>query len=280
MAAPAPVSAPETPTRLTSVRRLRPALGTWLALEASAATAPLALAALEAACTAVAEVESLMHPDRPDSDVQRINTAPPGVDVAVHPLTFEVLSFARRLHLLSQGVFDPCLPAAPARFTDLTLRRTAVDPRGPSAATCQVRSARRPALDLGGIAKGFAGDRAVLALERAGCAGGLVNVGGDLRVFGPQPAPIVLRQPRAPEQLLWLSNAALAVSDPRAAARPGQHRGYYRRGAKAARVRYTAVLAADAMSADALTKCVMLCTPRAAQRALRACGATALRGGD
>jgi thiamine biosynthesis lipoprotein ApbE len=39
-------------------------------------------------------------------------------------------------------------------------------------------------VDLGGIAKGFAVDRAVKALKCAGLASGVVNAGGDLRVFG------------------------------------------------------------------------------------------------
>ena len=280
MAAPAPVPASENPAGLASVGRLRPALGTWLALEASAVTEGLALAALEAAFAAVAEVEGLMHPERPGSDVQRINSAPPGVETPIHPLTFEVLRFAQRLHRLSQGAFDPCLPTAPARLTDLTLRGRAADPRHERASGYRVVCARSTALDLGGIAKGFAVDRAVLALSRAGCAGGLVNAGGDLRVFGPEPAPIVLRRARAPDELLWLRNAALAVSDPCAAAPPGEHRGYYRRGTRHAGVRYAAVMAATAMSADALTKCVMLCHPRTAQRALQALRATALRGAD
>ena len=33
-------------------------------------------------------------------------------------------------------------------------------------------------IDLGGIAKGYAVDRALMALQAAGCHGGLVNAGG------------------------------------------------------------------------------------------------------
>jgi thiamine biosynthesis lipoprotein len=39
-------------------------------------------------------------------------------------------------------------------------------------------------IDLGGIAKGFAVDRAVEALIAAGVSHGVVNAGGDVRVFG------------------------------------------------------------------------------------------------
>jgi thiamine biosynthesis lipoprotein len=39
-------------------------------------------------------------------------------------------------------------------------------------------------VDIGGIAKGFAVDRAAEAMEAVGVMGGLVQCGGDLRVFG------------------------------------------------------------------------------------------------
>ncbi|HYL70022.1 MAG TPA: FAD:protein FMN transferase [Candidatus Dormibacteraeota bacterium] len=276
MAALAPPPPFPAPSAATPVRRLRTALGTYLALEAVCATARQALPAIPAACAAITEVEALMHPARPGSDVQRINEAPPGTEISVHPLTFRVLAFARHLHELSEGVFDPCLPQAPARLSDLLLRRERPGALGPGVATFRVACARRVALDLGGIAKGFAVDQAIEALQRCGCGAGLVNAGGDLRVFGPQREPIFLRQPSGHHRLLWLADAALAVSDPHARGQPAEHRGYYRRSARSARWRYAAVLAADAMSADALTKCVMLCAPRMTRRLLAACGADVL----
>ncbi|MGB2822575.1 MAG: FAD:protein FMN transferase, partial [Phycisphaerae bacterium] len=52
--------------------------------------------------------------------------------------------------------------------------------------------AARKAIDgagsgLGGIAKGYAIDRAIEAIRTAGCTGGLVDVGGDIRCFGLSP---------------------------------------------------------------------------------------------
>src|SRR5262249_43137191 len=70
-------------------------------------------------------------------------------------------------------------------------------------------------VDLGGIAKGFAVDRAVDALHRHGVAEGLVNAGGDLRVFGPRSHVVDVRDPRQPVSPLYrvaLRNAALASS--------------------------------------------------------------------
>jgi len=42
-------------------------------------------------------------------------------------------------------------------------------------------------VDLGGIAKGYGIDRAVDAMQRAGCRAGVVEVGGDVRFFGLKP---------------------------------------------------------------------------------------------
>jgi len=39
-------------------------------------------------------------------------------------------------------------------------------------------------VDLGGIAKGYAIDKAVEAMQKAGAAGGMVDIGGDIRCFG------------------------------------------------------------------------------------------------
>ncbi len=42
-------------------------------------------------------------------------------------------------------------------------------------------------VDLGGIIKGFAADKAVAVLQKNGMEGGIVAVAGDIRVFGRQP---------------------------------------------------------------------------------------------
>ena len=42
-------------------------------------------------------------------------------------------------------------------------------------------------LDLGGIAKGYAIDRAVEAMQEGGAMGGMVDIGGDIRCFGAPP---------------------------------------------------------------------------------------------
>jgi thiamine biosynthesis lipoprotein len=70
-------------------------------------------------------------------------------------------------------------------------------------------------IDLGGIAKGYAVDRAVEVLQRRGIMGGIVNAGGDLRAFGPRSHAVDIRDPRRPDRAIFrvaLRDGAMASS--------------------------------------------------------------------
>jgi thiamine biosynthesis lipoprotein len=119
-----------------------------------------------------------------------------------------------------------------------------------------VRLLKAGTIDLGGIAKGFAVDRAVAALAQAGCARGLVNAGGDLRCFGPGPWPVAIIDPLSRRAVanMAIENGAIATSAglPDADGRLGfDHLGGGKRGRES-----VSVLARSAMDADALTKIV------------------------
>jgi thiamine biosynthesis lipoprotein len=227
--------------------RLRIGLGTLIAISAEADAAFRALSGTEAAFDAIAQVESLMHPTRAGSDLLAIRQGTLGQPLAVHTWTWEVLALSRRLNQASKGAFDPCLPSAAGRLTDLEF-----------APPHSVIPHRPLHIDLGGIAKGYAVDRALMALRAAGCRGGLVNAGGDLAVFGNRTHAIVIRDRKEGDSVVELKNAALATSDVCNAARPAEHRGYYhgvtRREIRAGKI---SVSAASAAIADALTKCLL-----------------------
>jgi thiamine biosynthesis lipoprotein len=243
-------------------------LGTWVAIEAMGVTHQGALMGLEAAYFAISELGRTLHPERAGSDLARIRGAAPKTRVPVGVRTWELLRLARRVHRLSDGIFDPCLPGRPGRLSDLILSPPGASPPW---VRCQVPLA----LDLGGIAKGYAIDVDIEALRTAGCCSGLVNAGGDLRVYG-RSEPVMLRYSDGTCRPLTLTDQALAVSDLDAdvAQRPAEHRGYYlRSGARSPMRRYAAVVAASAAVADALTKCVLLAEERCANHSLRAFGA-------
>ncbi|MDH3593177.1 MAG: FAD:protein FMN transferase [Planctomycetota bacterium] len=152
--------------------------------------------ALDAAFAELHLVDETMSRFRADSDVGRVNRAGPGVAVDVDDTTALVLRHALEWAERSDGAFDPCLGRA-TELWDVGRRRT------PPAATDVRRFAGRRlysaldvdgnravvhdvdvALDLGGIAKGHAVDRAARALRERGVAHALVNVGGDLVAIG------------------------------------------------------------------------------------------------
>jgi thiamine biosynthesis lipoprotein len=251
--------------RTATVRRLRIAMGTWVAIEATAADSDAAQRALEGAFARIADLSGALDPALTDSDVARINAAPCGQAVPLRPGTLALLRFAQRLHRLSEGIFDPCLPTAPGRLRDLALHD------GPPA---RAESRLPLQLDLGGIAKGFVVDGAVAALKAARCSAGLVNAGGDLRVFGAAAQQVLLRDAGGGYRPVSLTEAALAVSARSTRGAPSGHRGYYVRDREGAASRdYAAVRAPDATTADALTKCVLLCPQELSTRLLRQLGA-------
>jgi thiamine biosynthesis lipoprotein len=137
-------------------------------------------------------------------------------------------------------------------------------------------------IDLGGIAKGYAVDLAVAALEAAGAAGGCVNAGGDLRVFGPAGYPVAVRSPSAPgaaASRFMLLDAALATSGIYFSMRSHQGRQVSalvdaRVGEPLAFDRSASVRAPRCVLADALTK-VVLATGDIHHPALAAFGASA-----
>lgn len=65
-----------------------------------------------------------------------------------------------------------------------------------------VRLQRPACMDLGGIAKGFAVDRATDVLCESGIVSAVVNAGGDLRVLGELDEMLHVRHPSDPQQLV------------------------------------------------------------------------------
>jgi len=242
--------------------RLRVGLGSLIAVEAQASTPALAEVAIAAAFEAIATVDRTMHPHRAGSDLAALANCEPGQRLGLHPWTWEVLQLCERLHASSAGVFDPCLDAAPGRLQDVEF----IPPN------C-VRPHERVCVDLGGIAKGYAVDRALAALRAAGCAAGMVNAGGDLAVFGEQARLILCRTSQG-TVLFPLKDAALATSDAQAPDRPAEHRGYYHGVRRSVLAHgYASVIAPRAVLADALTKCVLMCEPAHSQAVLERFGA-------
>ncbi len=201
------------------MRACRPLLGTYVEIRVDHPDADAAAVAVDAGFAAISRVQSLMSAFAPDSDLGRINRLAHREPVAVDPWTLEVLELALALHGDSGGLFDcgvaphpverDWLPATQAAPAGSTLAKLHFTDDGGVACGAPTR------LDLGGIAKGYAVDRAAAAILAAGANGGTINAGGDLRVFGDAEEAIHLRDPGDPQRLHFaglLRDGACATS--------------------------------------------------------------------
>src|SRR5258706_12072405 len=93
-----------------AVARLRPALGTLVAVEARSSQSETAERAVSAAFAAIAYVEWLLHPTRRDSELALLNRLAPGARRLLHPWTIALLRLCRELCVHSGGIFEPALP--------------------------------------------------------------------------------------------------------------------------------------------------------------------------
>jgi thiamine biosynthesis lipoprotein len=196
---------------------MRPLLGTYVRISVRGAPAPVCADAVNAAFDAIAQVQTLMSAFDPASDLGRIQRLAHHEPVAVHPWTQEVLLLAQRVNALSGGLFDPGVASQLAHWGLLPPTGRTTAPSSITQLTVQdgqVRSAGPCHLDLGGIAKGFAVDRAIDALQAHGITCASVNAGGDLRVIGPESEPIYLRQTHSEKPVLagLLQDGACATS--------------------------------------------------------------------
>jgi thiamine biosynthesis lipoprotein len=244
------------------IRRARPLLGTLVDIRADAVDEARALSAIETAFAEIADVHRLMSFHEAASDVSRINRDASRAPVAVDARTRDVLALALAFARESQGRFDPTVAAelvawnllprpcdAPAPAVGADWRDVEILDDG------RIRAAKPLWIDLGGIAKGYAVDRAIECLSACGIEDACVNAGGDLRRIGCGTEPVHIRAPSAPQHLLrtlLLGEGSIASSG-----------GYFERTHVDAltrepmRERCVSVVADRCAVADALTKIVM-----------------------
>lgn len=233
------------PERL--VRRQIPVMGTVAEIAVRHPDEAWAQRAMDAAFAELRRVDVTMSRFRSDSEVGRLNAAAGRDAVAVCEDTAEVLAASLSWAAASGGRFDPCLgrvsqlwypdsrtaPPSDAElqlvgrgghYRELEVERTGSVPRA-------VVHGSDAAVDLGGIAKGYAVDLAGGALRDAGIFHALVNAGGDLVAMGVdgegEPWRVGIRSPEHPDQVMDV----LHVSD-RAVATSGDYLRYFQYGGR------------------------------------------------
>jgi FAD:protein FMN transferase len=260
----------------TNLRRARPLLGTFMEIDVDDVEEQHAEGAVEAAFASVTEVHRLMSFHEADSDVSRLNRSASSEAVAVHPWTYEVMAMAVDINQRSAGAFDIGVASTLQQLGQLPAdgeSRLTPAISIPMSDAIELLADNRirfthPSIkiDLGGIAKGFAVDRAIDELRGHGVRSAIVNAGGDLAAFGPEARTIHVRDPRFPDRLICqvdVRNQALASTgrrfDPfRSAAATDSAVIEPRTRTPARAVHGATVRASCCMIADALTKVVML----------------------
>jgi thiamine biosynthesis lipoprotein len=247
---------------------------------------------IEAAFEQLRDIEALMSYHKDNSELANVNRNAYKAPVKVSSQTFEVLQKSIEFSSLSDGAFD--ITVGPL----MDLWRSAAEANSvPSdSKLAEVRAKvgyqklildanertvrfalEGMKLDLGGIAKGYAIDKAIEAIQNCGVTGALVDVGGNIRCFGTPPKgkthwQIGLQDPNAskddinienPILVLKLTDAAIATS------------GHYRRfaliqgkkyshiidtktGSSSDKLASVTIIAKDATTADALSTAVIV----------------------
>ena len=253
------------------VQRAKPLLGTLVDIKIRGLRPSVAHAAIDRGFAAVTKIHQLMSFHEHTSDVSHINQNACREPVRVHSHTYEVLRRALKLASKTNGVFDPTI--APQLVSWGLLPRPDVkdapDPRSSWTDIelqddCFVKFHQPLWVDLGGIAKGYAVDCALDALELDADVAVCVNAGGDLRVRGREAETVQLRVEPAGQDvpILQIKNGSVASSSGHGlgAKTDGGVTGPHLDGTRRCAVglhSFATVLAEDCITADALTKVVL-----------------------
>jgi thiamine biosynthesis lipoprotein len=171
--------------------------------------------AIDSAFSEIEKLEKLTNFFSPESEVSLINKNAGISGVKVSPDILDILEKALLVSEKTRGAFDVTIgpvmtlydfykkirPEQGAIKKNLPLvnyRELIIDK---NKSTVFLRK-KGMLIDLGGIAKGYAADKAVETLKRNGIHSGLVSVAGDIKAFGlkpdKRPWKIGIRSPRIP----------------------------------------------------------------------------------
>ena len=212
------------------VERTHPTMGTEVRITVWTSDARRTASVSEEAFAEFDRLDSMMSVWKQGSDVTRLNAAAGDHPVAISPETSEVLTIARQVSDWTGGTFDVTFGALSGLWKfdsqdkdDSVPDRQAVLDRLPLV-NYRDLEVDRPAnmaflkrtgmrVNLGGIGKGYAVDRAVKILRDRGLHDFMIQAGGDLYVAGrrgDRAWRLGIRDPRGPADR---SFAALDLAD-------------------------------------------------------------------
>lgn len=275
-------------TRSEVFRKNSSVMGTSLEVTlvvSSEAEAEAAFASVEAE---MKRLEELLSEWIDGSPVSEVNKAAGVRPVVVPKELFSVISAALKVSEVSSGAFDitwasmrglwdfsagrervPSAEEVRARLGLVDYRHVALD--GPSSTVFLRRKGM--AIGLGGIAKGYAVDKAMQQLLKSGITAAIVKAGGDIRVQGRAPGAsgweVGIQDPRDKERLmakLTLANVSISTSGDYERFFIKDGRLYHHiidpsTGFPATGARSVTIIGPDTMTTDALSTAVFVLGP-------------------
>ena len=177
-------------------------MGTFVHVVAIAEDTGTAKKCVRAALEEIRRVDELMSDYKSDSEISRVNRDGAKMAVRVSESTHKVLQRSVEFSEMTGGAFDITIGPLVALFRKAKESKIAPSEQQIALARSKVGfeklkldsenntvqfSENGMLLDLGGIAKGYAIDKAIEAAQRCGAIGAMVDIGGDVRCFGLPP---------------------------------------------------------------------------------------------
>ena len=215
------------------IRRSQLLMGTLVEVTAVAQDNATAQQAAVSALSEIRRLEQLLSPWISTSDLSRLNAAAGRHPVKVSPETMGLLKRSLDMAQLTEDGFSIVIGPAveawnvneqPRIPSDTELARlrplidlSALQLNDRDGTVYLARDGMR--VDVGGIGKGFAADRAVDAMRQTGALAGVIALSGDIKTFGEMPDghPFVfgIQHPREPSALIGriaLKNEAISTA--------------------------------------------------------------------
>lgn len=230
-----PTPTPPTPTAPNGdvhlFKRSRPMMGTIYEITVAGETDAHAAPAVQAALAEIQRLETILSEWRNDSEISRVNAgAGNGQPVHVGPDTLAVVKAGIDVSRWSDGAFDLSWAALRGLYTfqpdnhhvptdrELRTRVRLIGWRDivldEAASTIMLRRAGM-AIGTGGIAKGYALDRASEILERAGMQSFMLFGGGQVQVHGlrgDRAWRVGIQHPRTNDYVAFLEASEGSIS--------------------------------------------------------------------
>lgn len=213
------------------VKRAQMHMGTLVTITSVARSEAVAQAAATAGFAEIRRLEEILSTWIPTSELSRVNASAGVTPVHVSPETLTVVRRAMQVAEMTGGGFNIAIGPAVDAWNMIEGQRipteSELDALRPLLTLQAVRADIRAQtifleksgmrIDVGGIGKGYAADRAVDALRGAGATAGVVALSGDIKTFGRLPDgkmfPIGIQHPRKDGSVLaWIDLQDEAIS--------------------------------------------------------------------